>query len=104
MTFDGAALPEPIILRHMLAKVNTHIDLDLGISVQQVAPAPNCPAARGFQQIDAVLASQVNGVVEDIDETHPRWPTLPVLMQHQIFVIDQVVRTARDSAWRSRRV
>ena len=102
VTFDSAARPEPIILQHMLAGVNTHIDLDLGITVQQIAPGTKLPQLHeDFNRINAVLASQVNGVVEDINEISPALADVyAVLMQHQIFVINQVVRTARDSAWR----
>ena len=62
VTFDSAARPEPIILQHMLAGVNTHIDLDLGISVQQIAPGTKLSQLHeDFNRINAVLASQVNG-------------------------------------------
>jgi hypothetical protein len=102
VTFDAAARPGPIILQHMLAGVNTHIDLDLGISVQQIAPGTKLSRLHeDFNRINAVLASQVNGVVEDINEISPALADVyAVLMQHQIFVINQVVRTSRDSAWR----
>ena len=50
VTFDSAARPEPIILQHMLAGVNTHIDLDLGITAQQIVrdQLPSC--TQRFQQ------------------------------------------------------
>jgi hypothetical protein len=68
-TFDAADRPDPIILQHMLAGVNAHIDLDLGITAQNIAPATKLPKLHDdFNTINAVLASQVNGLVDDIDQ------------------------------------
>ena len=101
VTFDALRRPEPIILQHMLAGVNTHIDLDLGIAAQQFAPGAKLPHLHDdFNRINAVLASQINGVVEDINEISPALADVyAVLAKHEIFVINQVVKTSRDSAW-----
>ena len=102
LTFDAASRPEPIILQHMLAGVNTHIDLDLGIAAQTAAPRGN-PAAlhNDFNTVNAVLASQVSGVVGDLDELSPALAALyRVLSDNEIFLIDEAVKTLRDSAWR----
>jgi len=102
LTFDAASRPEPIILQHMLAGVNTHIDLDLGIAAQTAAPRGN-PAAlhNDFNTVNAVLASQVSGVVGDLDELSPALAALyRVMSDNEIFLIDEAVKTLRDSAWR----
>ena len=60
VTFDVATRPEPIIVQHMLAGVNVHIALDLGIAAQTVAPGAQLPKLKeDFNRINAVLASQV---------------------------------------------
>jgi hypothetical protein len=102
VTFDAATGPEPIIMQHMLAGVNTHIGLDLGISVQKFAPSSKLPTLHeDFNRINAVLASQVNGVIEDLNELSPALADVyAVLTQHEIFLVNQAVRTSRDSAWR----
>ena len=41
--FDAADRDDLIILQHMLAGVNAHIDLDLGITAQNIAPATKLP-------------------------------------------------------------
>jgi hypothetical protein len=102
LTFDAASRPEPIILQHMLAGVNTHIDLDLGIAAQAAAPRGN-PAAlhNDFNTVNAVLASQVSGVVGELDELSPALAALyRVMSDNEIFLIDEAVKTLRDSAWR----
>jgi hypothetical protein len=89
-------------LQHMLAGVNGHIDLDLGITAQNIAPATKLPKLHDdFNTINAVLASQVNGLVDDIDQLSPRLAELyQVLADNEIFLIDQAVAGMRDSAWR----
>jgi Family of unknown function (DUF5995) len=102
VTFDAASRPEPIIVQHMLAGVNVHIALDLGIAAQTVCPGAQLPKLKeDFSRINAVLASQVNGIVADIDELSPALADLyAVLMNNEIFLINEAVATFRDSAWR----
>jgi Family of unknown function (DUF5995) len=100
VTFDGAHRPQPIIVQHMFVGVVAHILLDLGIVAREISP--QLPIFRNdFNTINAVLASQVNGVVEDINELSPALADVyAVLQQNQIFVINEAVRNLRDSAWR----
>jgi hypothetical protein len=102
VTFDALVRPDPIILQHMLAGVNTHIDLDLGISAQQFAAGVKLRRLHeDFNRVNAVLASQINGVIDDINEISPALADVyKVLAQNEVFLINQVVRTSRDSAWR----
>ena len=48
-----------------------------------------------------MLASQVSGVVDDLDELSPALAAIyRVLTGNEIFLIDDAVKTLRDSAWR----
>ncbi|MHC9297300.1 DUF5995 family protein [Mycobacterium sp. LTG2003] len=102
VTFDAAARAEPIILQHMLAGINAHIGLDLGIAAQQLIPAARLWQLKtDFDRINAVLASQVTGIVVDINELSPALADIyAVLMDNQIFLINEAVRGFRDDAWR----
>jgi len=102
VTFNAASRAEPIILQHMLAGVNVHIGLDLGIAAQSIGAGGQLPALQeDFNRINAVLASQVGGVVADIDQLSPALADLyAVLTSNEIFLIDEAVKTLRDSAWR----
>ena len=102
VTFDSAARPEPIILQHMLAGVNAHIDLDLGIAAQNIAPAMKLPTLhKDLNTINAVLASQVQGLVDDINLLSPDLADLyQILAGNEIFLINQAIAAMRDSAWR----
>jgi hypothetical protein len=101
-TFDAADRVDLIMLQHMLAGVNAHIDLDLGITAQSIAPAMKLPKLHDdFNTINAVLASQVNGVVDDINQLSPDLAELyQILAGSEIFLINQAVAAMRDSAWR----
>ena len=100
-TFDAASRPEPIIVQHMLAGVNAHIDLDLGIAAESTAPGADLPTLHNdFNTVNAVLASQVRGVVTQLDEVSPVLAdAYKVLSDNEIFVIDEIVKNLRDSAW-----
>jgi Family of unknown function (DUF5995) len=102
VTFDAAAREEPIIVQHMLGGVNAHIALDLGIVAATMGPGPRLLRLKeDFYKINAVLASQVNGVVASIGELSLALADLyAVLMEHEIFLINEAVKTYRDSAWR----
>ena len=102
VTFDAADRAQPIIVQHMLVGVNAHIGLDLGIAAQQIAAGAQLPTLReDFNRLNAVLASQVSGVVEDINEISPVLADLyAVLQENQIHLIDEAVKASRDSAWR----
>ena len=101
-TFDAADRDDLIILQHMLAGVNAHIDLDLGIAAQNIAPAMKLPTLHDdFDTINAVLASQVQGIVDDINQLSPDLAELyQILAGNEVFVISQAIAAMRDSAWR----
>ncbi|MDH6197307.1 hypothetical protein M2272_003960 [Mycobacterium frederiksbergense] len=100
VSFDAAAREEPIMLQHMLAGVNAHIGLDLGI-VAQAVDISTRDMKTDFDRINAVLASQVSGIVTDIDELSPALADVyAVLMKNEIFLIDEAVTNFRDDAWR----
>lgn len=102
MTFDAASREDPIILQHMFAGVSAHICLDLGIAAHAVAPPRRLPELMAdFNRINAVLASQMDGLVADLNELSPALADVyAVFMDHQIVLINEAVRTFRDDAWR----
>ena len=102
VTFDTADRAEPILVQHMLGGVNAHIGLDLGIVAQTIAAGAQLPTLHeDFNRLNAVLASQVSGVVEDINELSPVLADLyAVLQEQQIALINEAVGSFRDSAWR----
>jgi hypothetical protein len=86
----------------MFAGVNAHIGLDLGIAAEAICPGPKLTTLHeDFNRINAVLASQVTGVAEDINELSPVLAALyATLKNEQIHLINETVQGYRDSAWR----
>jgi len=101
VAFDGATHADPIIIQHMIAGVNAHIDLDLGIAAEEIAPGAALPSLHAdFNTVNAVLAAQVSGVVDEIDELSPVLADLyDALMKHEIDLIDDGLIVFRDGAW-----
>jgi hypothetical protein len=102
VTFDAASHANPIIVQHMLAGVNAHIGLDLGIVAADISSGASVlDLQEDFNRINAVLASQVTGIVEDINELSPALADVfAVLQQNEINLINGAVKTLRDDAWR----
>lgn len=102
ITFDAATRPEPIIVQHLLGGVNAHIGLDLGIVAQTIAPHEQLPSLRDdFNRINAVLAGQVTGIVEKVNELSPVLAQIyAVLHENGVSLITRTLTAFRDSAWR----
>jgi hypothetical protein len=72
IAFEGTDRWRPIILQHLLAGMNAHINLDLGIAAAQVAPGPALPSLRrDFDEINTILASLIDGVETAICAVSP---------------------------------
>ncbi len=101
VAFEGALLPGPILVQHMLAGVNAHIDLDLGIAAETIAPGSQLPSLHhDFNLVNATLQSQVSTVVTEIDSLSPVLADIyAVLMQHELDLIADGLVFTRDRAW-----
>ncbi|MBV8517087.1 MAG: hypothetical protein JO197_06735 [Acidobacteria bacterium] len=101
IAFDGAQQPAPILVQHMLAGINAHIDLDLGIAAEVVAPGALLPSLHhDFNTVNAVLASQTSTVVDEIDSLSPVLAELyDLLMKYELDLIADGLVVVRDAAW-----
>lgn len=101
IAFDGATHAEPILVQHMLAGVNAHIDLDLGIAAEEIAPGAQLASLEvDFNRVNAVLASQVSGVLDEIDSLSPVLADLyDFLQKYEMDLIDDGLKVFRDGAW-----
>ena len=62
----------PIIIQQLLAGMNAHINLDLGIAAATVAPGAQLASLRSdFDVINEVLAGLIDGFMDDVDEVSP---------------------------------
>src|SRR5258708_30520694 len=101
MSLKAAATCPPIIRQHLLAGMNAHINCDLGIAGQAVAPGAELASLEpDFNQINAILGAMVAKVRTDVEEVSP-WinflDRLAPAAENQFinFSLDK----ARASAW-----
>ena len=72
VSFQMAAKWPPIILQHLLTGMNAHINFDLGIAAQAVAPGAELASLKhDFNQINAILGAMVAKVRSDVEEVSP---------------------------------
>ena len=99
---EATATSRPIVLQHLLAGINAHINLDLGIAAAQTAPGQSLPdLRRDFDRINEILASLVAGLARDLADISP-WIGLldRVGGRHDDEVIRFSIEVARSEAWR----
>jgi hypothetical protein len=102
-SFTGAEAAGDTVVQHMLSGVAAHIGLDLGVATQQVCGSPaNLQQFQGdFDQINTVLAQQVQTVLAEIDTVSPLLTDLYlVLGKHEIALIDDGLGGSRTVAWK----
>lgn len=101
IAFDAVTQAKPVIVLHMLAGVNAHIDLDLGIAAHAaVAPGPIEAIHADFDTVNTVLTAQVKTVLAEIDAISPVLGALyDVAQEYEIATIDDALIGFRNSAW-----
>jgi hypothetical protein len=101
-SFVGAEAAGDSVVQHMLSGVAAHIGLDLGIATQQVCATPAAlnPFKGDFDQINSVLAQQVQTVLAEIDAVSPLLADLYLLLgKHEMALIDDGLGGSREVAW-----
>jgi hypothetical protein len=99
--FEATERPSHVILLHMLAGMNAHIDLDLGVTAWLVAkPGPLEALHADFNMVNSVLAHQVKAVLHEIGQISPILADIyDVLRKAEIQLIDEAIVVLRDRAW-----
>jgi Family of unknown function (DUF5995) len=90
-----------LILQLLLAGMNAHINLDLGIASAQVSPGDQLPQLKpDFDEINAVLAAQVGAVEDDMATVSPLIKDLSkVGLKTETTLINFNIDLARKAAW-----
>lgn len=102
VSFEAAERWRPLILQHLLAGINAHINLDLGIAAMETSPGDKLPALQSdFEKINTILFNLVQPVQDEIGEVSP-WIGLLEKIDPSAgdAIINFSMRVARDSAWR----
>ncbi|MFZ0312189.1 MAG: DUF5995 family protein [Candidatus Korobacteraceae bacterium] len=101
LAFQGCNDAELLILQQLLAGMNAHINLDLGIAAAQVSPGERLPQLKpDFDAINAVLASLVNTVASEIAVVSPLIGELERIgLRSETSLVNFDMTAARDGAW-----
>jgi hypothetical protein len=101
VAFQAADKWAPIILQQLLIGMNAHINFDLGIAAQAVAPGSALPSLEhDFNQINNILSAMINKVRSDIEEVSP-WIKLldRYASQSEDRLVNFSLGKARTSSW-----
>ena len=89
------------MVQHLLAGINAHINLDLGIAAALTSPGEQLPALQAdFNQINDVLAGLVGTVEKEMSEISPLIGLLEKLsLKTDSVIINFSLDKARQFAW-----
>jgi len=102
LAFDTTKLWKPMILHHLLAGMNAHISLDLGVAAATVSPGAGINDVQNdFYKINEVLKELVEELKTDLFD---RWPLSKLLVKLNIGKFENELagfsmNIARDAAW-----
>jgi Family of unknown function (DUF5995) len=101
LAFDACNDDGRLILQHLLAGMNAHINLDLGIASAQVSPGDQLPQLKAdFDQINDVLAAQVGAVESEMGVVSPLIKNLSIVgLSGETTLINFNIGLARKTAW-----
>jgi Family of unknown function (DUF5995) len=101
VAFDAASHWYPLVLQHLLAGMNAHINLDLGIAAAACAPGDQLAGLQAdFNQINNVLAEQLGAVEQEMAEISPWVALLNTFgLRTESTIINFNMSKARDCAW-----
>lgn len=101
VAFDSAQKWRPIILQQLLVGMNAHINFDLGIAAQAVAPGSELPTLEhDFNVINGLLGGMIAKVRSDVAEVSPWIQFLGTIdPSGQESLIRFSMDKARASAW-----
>ena len=101
LAFRACGDDSRLILQHLLAGINAHINLDLGVASAQVGPGHQLPQLKtDFDQINALLALQVGAVESEMAAISPLIKNLSVVgLKSETTLINFNIGLARDAAW-----
>lgn len=101
VAFEAINDDSRLILQHLLAGINAHINLDLGIAAAEVSPGDQLPGLKSdFDAINAVLASQVSAVEDEMSAVSPLVKNLSLIgLKTETTIINFNIDLARRSAW-----
>lgn len=100
-TFEACSNQKLVVLQHLVAGVNAHINLDLGIAAATLAPGPAIFALQNdFDKINDVIASLLQGIQDSLCKIwFPLRAIESITNGSQDAVLNFSIVTARKTSW-----
>ncbi len=102
LAFGIFTKPRKMILQHLLAGMNAHINLDLGVAVVEVANEFNQPLSqvhKDFNSINTILSALTYEVINELNQVSPLLSLAGLHAQNNSILIQFALGNARDGAW-----
>ena len=101
IAFGANKKKSTIVLQHLLAGMNAHINLDLGIAaVETVAGGDVQDIHKDFNAINTVLAAMVYEVIRNLNRVSPLLSLLGLhATDNNEMLVNFTIDNARDGAW-----
>ena len=101
VAFNACSDDSRLVLQHLLAGMNAHINLDLGVAAAKVSPGASIEQLKSdFDMINTVLAAQVGAVESEMCAISPLISTLSLVgLRTETTLINFNIGLARQAAW-----
>jgi hypothetical protein len=101
VAFQAVSHWRPLVVQHLLAGINAHINLDLGVAAAVTAPGKQLPALQAdFNQINDVLAGLLGTVQKEMATVSPLIGLLEKFsLKTDTVIINFSLDKAREFAW-----
>jgi hypothetical protein len=101
MAFEAGGRWRPVILQHLLAGMNAHINLDLAVAAAATCPGPEIQKLKtDFDRINQVLAEMIDPVERELAEVSPWIGLVETFGGHsEGAIVNFNMQAARDLAW-----
>jgi Family of unknown function (DUF5995) len=99
VAFVGNRDGHAIILQHMMGAFTAHISFDLGMACFATAADSLDTLAPDFNRVNALLCSQMPGMVEEMQRLSPELRWMRRLIPNELAAFDRVLTNMRKGAW-----
>ncbi|MCV7099310.1 DUF5995 family protein [Mycobacterium palustre] len=97
--FVGDHDGEAVILQHLMSAFTAHISFDLGMACFAVAADSLDTLEPDFNRVNALLCSQMPGMVEEMQRLSPGLVWMRRLIPDELGFFDRVLTNMRQGAW-----
>ncbi len=99
--FQAAQTANHIVLQHLLAGMNAHINLDLGVAAARTAAGSQITGLKGdFDRINQVLAALTPVVEQELDELSPDFRAVTAMAPKlELKMVGFSMEKARAASW-----